>query len=180
MKGKLLLIGVIMMVSIAFIQPVLGICYQTVCQGDDLHRTYNSSINGEQVVIIDDPYPCKYGCTNLTEPAQCRTSIETDAFDGPFMPMPIYILLEIIAMGLFIIGAVLKSPENESYIVMPLLGMILFFILSISSISIDGVFNATMMWLNMGLGLLSLVYVFYLFFTGSKEMRQAEDALDAV
>ncbi len=171
----MVLLGILIMFTLAYTTSIQAIKYDHVCQDTFLHRTYNANItvdgNLEELELARDPINCTYGCTNLTFPATCRTSINTDAFLGPFMPMAIFILFEIIAFVFFIIGSVFRSPDNESYIVMPIGSMILFFILAISAISIDGMFNPTMMWLNMGFGLLSMAYVFYLYFVGS--FRQA-------
>lgn len=165
------LLGMFIVFTLAYTTSISAIKYDHVCQDTFLHRTYSANISTDGVIeeleLTRDPINCTYGCTNLTFPATCRTSIETDAFLGPFMPMPIFILFEIIAFVLFIIGSVFRSPDNESYIVMPVASMILFFMLAISSISIDGVYNQTMMLLNMGFGMLSMAYVLYLYFVGS-------------
>lgn len=136
------------------------------CQGDYLIITINATINGVYRSVEIDPVSCRYGCTNLSEPARCKIPPETETFTGPVMPIEIYIVLEIIAFVMLILGIVARTDENESYLVMPMIAFILFLILSISSISIENVYNPTMMWLNLGLGLLSFVYVWYSYFKG--------------
>ncbi len=174
-----ILISLFLTFTLAYTFSTDAIIYNWECQNGTQIRligTWNGTVNGvesnlTQVVV------CKYECTNLTQPAQCVISPATDTWTRPMMPMPIFILLQVVALIFFILGVVIRSEEGNAFLFLPLMSMLLFFTLAISAINIDGEFNLVMMLLNFGLGGLSLIFVFYELLTGGPVKQLVDQTL---
>jgi hypothetical protein len=165
------LLGLFLVFTLVYTTSTQAIIYDHICQDTFLQRTYNSNITTdgsvEVVSLVRDPINCTYGCTNLTFPASCRLNTATDLWSVNFMAMPIYILLEIMAVFFFVIGIIYRSEDGETFIILPIISLMLFATASITAINIEGQYNMVMMYLNMGFTVVSLLYVIYTMFIGS-------------
>lgn len=75
------------------------------------------------------------------------------------MPLELFVLFEVVAFVVFIIGVFRKED-----IIFTLIAMVLFFALAVQAGSIDLMPSETTMTINMGMGVICFIYAMYLIF----------------
>jgi len=150
------------------IYPVLGFilaislivstasAYDT-CTGGIITHSFNLTFSGTEYEF-NDTEVCQHGCSE-TAAGMYRCN---DA--ALFVPLSFYLMLEIMAF-IFMVGAIVRKE-----LIWCILGLMLFFTLSLLSFNVDGVTLSWAAYLNMGMGLFSLVYTVILWFTPLQDL----------
>ena len=153
----------------ASISPIYTFVWDDTCiNSTHLYREATINIGGKETVL-NQTVRCQGWCDTHSD--ECVDMIKGEAGFG--IPMEIYMVVQAMALLLLII-TIIRKPNEENGIIVPIIATVLFYVLAVSSFSIstaNGVMSSTLGFtFNLMMGSIMMLISFY---AGMKSLKTA-------